>query len=63
MENNGLTVQGIVELASAYYGSALLFAAVELDLFAAIFIVCIIINHIQKAFSTLDTRHLAVLKD
>lgn len=34
-----------------------------LDLFAAIFIVCIIVNHIQQAFSTLDTRHLAALKD
>ncbi len=34
-----------------------------LDLFVAIFIVCIIVNHIQQAFSTLDTRHLAALKD
>lgn len=31
-----LTLQGIVELASAYYGSAVLFAALELDLFSAI---------------------------
>jgi len=31
-----LSVQGIVDLASAYYGSAVLFAALEVDLFSAI---------------------------
>ncbi len=34
-----------------------------LDLFVAIFIVCIIVNHIQQTFSTLDTRRLAALKE
>jgi len=31
-----LSVQGIVDLASAYYGSAVLFAALEIDLFSAV---------------------------
>ncbi|MBQ7189700.1 MAG: methyltransferase domain-containing protein [Kiritimatiellae bacterium] len=31
-----LSVQGIVELASAYYGSAVLFAALEIDLFSLV---------------------------
>ena len=31
--NDALSVQGIVDLASAYYGSAVLFAALEVDLF------------------------------
>lgn len=35
MENE-LSVQGIVDLASAYYGSAVLFAALEADLFSVI---------------------------
>lgn len=34
-----------------------------LDLFVAIFIVCIIVNHIQQTFSTLDTRQMAALKE
>lgn len=36
MMQEGLSVQGIVELASAYYGSAVLFAAVELGVFDAV---------------------------
>jgi ubiquinone/menaquinone biosynthesis C-methylase UbiE len=36
MKDQELTVQGIVELASAYYGSAVLFAALEIDLFSVI---------------------------
>jgi hydrogenase-4 component E len=34
-----------------------------LDLFVGIFVVCIIVNHINQAFSSLDTRHLAELKE
>lgn len=34
-----------------------------LDLFVAIFVVCIMVNHINQAFSSLDTRHLAELKE
>ena len=36
---------------------------VLLDLFVAVFVVSIIIHHIQRAFSTLDTRGLSLLKD
>lgn len=36
MREQSLSVQGIVELASAYYGSAVLFAALEIDVFTAI---------------------------
>ena len=36
---------------------------VLLDLFVAIFVICIIVNHINQAFSSLDTRRLASLKE
>ena len=36
---------------------------VLLDLFVAVFVICIIVNHINRAFSSLDTRHLAELKE
>lgn len=36
MSSQPLSVQGIVDLASAYYGSAVLFAALEIDVFTAI---------------------------
>lgn len=36
---------------------------VLLDLFVAIFVVCIMVNHINKAFSSLDTRLLTSLKE
>lgn len=36
MADSVLSVQGIVDLASAYYGSAVLFAALELDVFTAV---------------------------
>ena len=36
MREQSLSVQGIVELASAFYGSAVLFAALEADVFTAI---------------------------
>lgn len=34
-----------------------------LDLFVAIFVICIIVNHINKTFSSLDTRLLSALKE
>jgi len=34
-----------------------------LDLFVTIFIISIITNHINRAFSSLDTRKLATLKE
>lgn len=36
---------------------------VLLDLFVGIFIICIIVNHINRAFSSLDTRRLVELKE
>lgn len=36
---------------------------VLLDLFVAIFVICIIVNHINRAFSSLDTRRLVELKE
>jgi hydrogenase-4 component E len=36
---------------------------VMLDLFVGIFVICIIVNHINRAFSSLDTRRLASLKE
>jgi hydrogenase-4 component E len=34
-----------------------------LDLFVAIFVICIMVNHINQAFSSLDTRRLSELKE
>jgi hydrogenase-4 component E len=34
-----------------------------LDLFVGIFVMGIVINHITVAFDSMDTRHLAELKD
>ena len=34
-----------------------------LDLFVGIFVICIIVNHINRAFSSLDTRRLVGLKE
>jgi len=36
---------------------------VLLDLFVGIFVICIIVNHTNQAFSSLDTRRLAELKE
>jgi len=36
---------------------------VLLDLFVGIFVICIIVNHINRAFSSMDTRRLVSLKD
>ena len=36
---------------------------VMLDIFVGIFIICIIVNHVNRAFSSLDTRRLATLKE
>lgn len=34
-----------------------------LDLFVGIFVICIIVNHINRTFSSMDTRRLASLKE
>jgi len=36
---------------------------VLLDLFVGIFVICIIVNHINRAFASMDTRHLVSLKE
>jgi hydrogenase-4 component E len=36
---------------------------VLLDLFVGIFVICIIVNHINQAFSSMDTRRLVSLKE
>lgn len=36
---------------------------VLLDLFVGIFVICIIVNHINRAFSSLDTRRLVSLRE
>lgn len=36
---------------------------VLLDLFVGIFVICIIVNHINRAFASLDTRRLVELKE
>jgi len=38
-------------------------AGVLLDLFVGIFVICIITNHINAAFSSMDTRRLVTLKE
>lgn len=38
-------------------------AGILLDLFVGIFVMGIVINHIRLAFDSIDTRHLAELKD
>ena len=34
-----------------------------LDLFVGIFVICIIVNHVNQAFASLDTRRLVALKE
>lgn len=34
-----------------------------LDLFVGVFVICIIVNHINRAFSSMDTRRLVSLKE
>jgi hydrogenase-4 component E len=36
---------------------------VLLDLFVGVFVICIIVNHINQAFSSMDTRRLVSLKE
>lgn len=36
---------------------------VLLDLVVGIFVICIIVNHINRAFASMDTRHLVSLKE
>ncbi|MCF7818829.1 MAG: hypothetical protein K9M54_13210 [Kiritimatiellales bacterium] len=51
----GMLLLGVIPLVVEF--------GVLLDLFVAIFVICIMVNHINQAFSSLDTRHLAALKE
>ncbi len=51
----GMLLLGVIPLVVEF--------GVLLDLFVAIFIICIMVNHINKTFSSLDTRRLSELKE
>ena len=57
---NGIYVFGIM-LVDAM--PLLVELGVLLDLFVGIFVICIIVNHVNRTFSSIDTRHLAALKE
>jgi hydrogenase-4 component E len=57
---NGIFIFGLLLLDAMPF---LVEAGVLLDLFAGIFVISIIINHINREFASLDTRRLASLKD
>ncbi len=57
---NGIFVMGLTLLEAM---PLMVEIGVLLDLFVAIFIMGIIINHISRAFSSLDTAHLSALKE
>jgi len=57
---NGIYIFGMLLLAAM---PLLVELGVMLDLFVAVFVICIIINHINQAFSSLDTRRLVSLKE
>ena len=57
---NGIFIFGLLLLDAMPF---LVEAGILLDLFAGIFVISIIINHINREFASLDTRRLASLKD
>ena len=57
---NGIFVFGMLLLRAMPF---LVEAGVLLDLFVGIFVISIIINHINREFASLDTRRLSSLKD
>jgi len=57
---NGIFIFGLLLLDAMPF---LVEAGVLLDLFAGIFVISIIINHIHREFASLDTRRLSSLKD
>ncbi len=57
---NGIYIFGMLLLAAVPF---LVELGILLDLFVGIFVVSIIIHHINEAFSSLDTRHLTALKE
>ena len=57
---NGIYIFGMLLLAAVPF---LVELGILLDLFVGIFVVSIILNHINEAFSSLDTRQLTALKE
>ena len=57
---NGIFIFGMLLLEAV---PAFVEMGILLDLFVGIFVVCIIVNHINRAFSSMDTRRLAALKE
>ena len=57
---NGIYIFGMLLLAAVPF---LVELGILLDLFVGIFVVSIILNHINEAFSSLDTRRLTALKE
>jgi hydrogenase-4 component E len=60
MLENGIFIFGILLIEAMPLVVEL---GVLLDLFVGIFVTCIIINHINQAFSSMDTRRLVSLKE
>lgn len=57
---NGIFIMGLTLLEAMPF---MIEVGVLLDLFVGIFVMGIIINHISRAFSSLDTAHLSALKE
>ena len=57
---NGIYIFGMLLLAAVPF---LVELGILLDLFVGIFVVSIILNHINEAFSSLDTRQLTALRE
>ncbi len=57
---NGIYIFGVLLLTAVPF---LVEMGILLDLYVGIFVVSIILNHITKAFSSLDTRRLTALKE
>jgi hydrogenase-4 component E len=57
---NGIFLFGLLLLKAM---PVLVEMGVLLDLFVGVFVICIIVNHINRAFSSLDTRRLVELRE
>ena len=60
MLENGIFIFGMLLVEAMPF---LVEMGVLLDLFVGIFVICIIVNHINREFSSLDTRRLVSLKE
>ena len=57
---NGIFIFGLLLLEAMPF---LVEMGALLDLFVGVFVICIIINHINRAFDSISTRHLATLRE